>query len=56
MSRMHAMLLRTQTLSLVYLVALPSMLLTFSRYLGTQILGKREAKTAILEEILPCFG
>ena len=29
------------------------MLLTFSRYLGTQIFRKREAKAAILEDILP---
>ena len=29
------------------------MLLTFSRYLGTHILGKREAKAAILEDIIP---
>ena len=36
-------------------MALPFMLLTFSRYLGTQILGKREAKAAVVEEILPCF-
>jgi hypothetical protein len=29
------------------------MLLTFSRYLATEILGTREAKAAILEDILP---
>ena len=31
----------------------PFMFLTFSRYLKAQILGKREAKAAILEDILP---
>jgi len=34
-------------------MTLPFMLLIFSKCLGTQILGKREAKAAILEEILP---
>jgi hypothetical protein len=51
--RMHATLLRTQALSPVQLMAPPFVPLTFSKYLGTQILGKRETKAAILEEVLP---
>jgi hypothetical protein len=50
---MRATLLRTQALSPVQLMVPPFVLLTFSKYLRTQIPGKRETKAAILEEVLP---